>query len=513
VNTDLEKAKQYFEAGLTLIKQKDFISAEENFSKALIFLPDRLSILINLSATLVQLEKWSEGEQICQKILALESNNCDALLNLSICLLHKNEQAKAIECLEIVIANDLYLDSAWANKGIIFYELNDLIQAEKCFENALSINPSSEEALVGRGNLRNEKKEYLPALEDFNAALHLNPANSQAKWNKALSLLRLGNYEDGWKLYESRWEISGMREHKLHINSPLWLGDESLKNKVILIHAEQGYGDTIQFSRYIPLLEGLGAKVTLAAQKPLVDLMKTISPSVKVISFEDVGQKAILDTIDYYCPIMSLAMAFDTTLKTIPKKTPYLFSTPEKNLVWHNRITRSQSLKTQEEKLFRVGITWSGSGHYAGRSNLKRNISEQEMATFINSFSGQKIEFHSLQIEKDKNESLLSLISSNLKTHDQSIQNFSDIAALIMEMDLIMSVDTANAHLAGALNKPTLLFIPDPPDFMALTDTNKSHWYPETTILRQKNRGKWDEPLSSAAAIVNELMNPQDISK
>ena len=203
-------------------------------------------------------------------------------------------------------------------------------------------------------------------------------------------------------------------------------------------------------------------------------------------------------------------MAFHTTLKTIPHKTPYLFSSPEKNLIWRNRIAISQRQKTQEEKLFRVGITWSGSGHYAGRNNLKRNISESEIAKFINSFPSQKIEFHSLQIEKDKNKSLLSLTSNNFKPHDQYIQDFSDIAALIMEMDLIVSIDTANAHLAGALNKPTLLFIPDPPDFMALTDTSTSSWYPETTILRQKIRGNWDEPLSLAITRVTELMNAQD---
>jgi hypothetical protein len=316
----------------------------------------------------------------------------------------------------------------------------------------------------------------------------------------------LGDFGEGWKLYESRWEIPGMREHQRHFSKPLWLGKESLKGKTILIHSEQGYGDTIQFSRYIPLIEELGAKVIFAVAEPLVDLMKTIGSNVKIISSEKVGQKEIISTIDYHCPIMSLALAFHTSLETIPNKTPYLLSTPEKSRFWLNRILEASACKDGHTKPFWIGITWSGSGHYAGKSNLKRNISTLEMAKFINSLSNQKAEFHSLQIEKDKNDALRSLTSNNLKAHEQHIQNFSDTAALMMAMDLIISVDTANAHLAGALNKPTLLFIPDPPDFMALTSTSKSPWYPKTTILRQTIQSNWSGPLDEAHSMIKKYL-------
>jgi tetratricopeptide (TPR) repeat protein len=503
VSNSIENARRCFESGLSLFEQKDFVGAKEKFLEALSIAPDRPSILINLSATLMQLSQWAECEKVCRKILSLESENYDALLNLSSALLHMDKAVEALQYLDKAILISPDLDLAWTNKGNILQELGKFDQADECFNRALTLNPLSQEALIGRGNLRNEKKEYQLALEDFDRALKLNPSNSQAKWNKALSLLRLGNFIEGWKLYESRWEISGMREHKQYPHIPTWLGKESLKDKTILVYAEQGYGDTIQFCRYLTLLEKQGATIIFEVQKSLVDLMKTLSPRIHVVEKNVWSINQEFSQIDFQCPIMSLPLAFRTTLETIPNSTPYLFADKNNLEAWRNKldeITKSKAIN----KPFRVGITWSGSGHYAGKKNAKRDIPIEQIASLINQFSENEIEFHSMQVETQKNMALRDLVGDNFFVHDSMLQNFSDTAALMSRMDLIISIDTANAHLGGALNIPTLLLIPDPPDFMALTNRSDSPWYPLTTIIRQERCGIWS--IDNIAISIKRLM-------
>ncbi len=502
MNKNIEQAKQYFDLGLNLFGLGDYAGAEEQFMRALSLCPDRLSILINLSATLIKLGKWSECEKVCQKILSVDSDNYDAHLNIGVCLSHYKNEVTALDHLNRAIAINPNLHSAWINKGNIFQESGNLEEAENCFNMALSLSPLSEEALIGRGNIRNDKKEYQQALEDFNAALSVNSSNAQAKWNKALSLLRLGIYDEGWKLYESRWEVAGMREHKKYLDLPLWLGKEQLRNKIILVYAEQGYGDVIQFARYLPLLEKMGAKVLFEVQGPLVDLMKTLSPSIYV--FENFANTFVrsFPNIDYRCPVMSLPLAFSTTLETIPNNCPYLWAQETKSIFWQTRLEVASDVGVGNFHPFRIGIAWSGSGQYAGKKNIKRDLPSTDVSTLINCFHESTIEFHSLQIEASKNRALGSLVKGHFFTHGDLLQDFSDTAALMSQMDLIVSIDTAAAHLAGSLNLPTLLLIPDPPDFMVQISRTDTPWYPRTQIIRQNSPGSW--PVAQIAEAIKQ---------
>ena len=511
MTSKIEEAKHLFELGLYFFEEEDFSKAEERFKEALRLAPDRPSILVNLSATLIQLGRWEECEKACQKILSIEPSNYDALLNLSVCLSKTGYEFQALEYLDQAIAIDPHSERAWTNKGNVFQEINDFAQASSCFDRALQLNSQSQEAFIGRGNLRNELKAYQSALEDFDAALELNPSNPQAKWNKALSLLRLGNFEEGWELYEARWEVHGMREHKRHFNVQLWLGKESPKDKKILIHAEQGYGDTIQFSRYIPLLESMGAKVILEVPKPLTQLMQSSNKSIKVIERGSMDSQEIMSQVDFQCPIMSLALAFNTTLDSIPNHTPYLYADETKGRIWRERLNSIATDTAKESPPFRIGITWSGSGYYAGKGNLKRDVPAADIVDLINRFEGKNIEFHSLQIEDERSQEIHALVRMGFYSYAQQLEDFSDTAALMAEMDLIISIDTATAHLAGALNTPTLLLIPDPPDFMALIDVTQSPWYPNTTLLRQNKRHDWQAPINAATTLIQSLSDKKSL--
>jgi len=511
VTSKIEEAKHLFELGLYFFEEEDFSKAEGQFKEALRLAPDRPSILVNLSATLIQLGKWDECEQICRRILNIDPDNYDGLLNLSIFLAMTEHELEALQTLDKAININPDFERAWINKGNILQKIDEFAQASTCLDRALQLNSQSEEAYIGRGNLRNELKAYQSALEDFDMALEINPSNSQAKWNKALSLLRLENFEDGWKLFEARWQVPGMREHARYFSVPLWLGKESLKDKTILIHSEQGYGDTIQFSRYLPLLQSIGAKVILEVPKPLTQLMRTLNNDIEVVEQNSRDLQDIEKKIDFYCPIMSLALALNTTPNTIPNHVPYLFTDKVKHEIWRVRLAEISRKTSAEKQPFRIGITWSGSGHYAGKKNLKRDIHAGEIVDLINHFKDGDIEFHSLQIEDHRNQDIHKLVTSNFYSHTQHLKDFSDTAALMAEMNLIISIDTATAHLAGALNMPTLLLIPDPPDFMALIEGLQSAWYPNTTLLRQTKRYDWQMPINAATILIQTLSNKKSL--
>lgn len=505
MNTNLEKSRQLFEEGLTLLKKSNFSEAVIKFNEALLLAPDRISILVNLSAGLIELGRWSECEKICNKILSIEPENYDAILNLGICLSHKQNNLKALELFNQAIFLNPHLDSAWVNKGIIMQTLDNYEEAEKCFNKAISLNPLSQEALVGKGSLYVESKDYKKALEAFDRALELNSLNSLAKWNKALLLIRLGNFAEGWRLYESRWEIAGIRESKKHSDIQLWLGGKDIRNKSILIYAEQGYGDTIQFCRYLPLIEKLGATVIFEVPKPLLKLMKFLSPSILVIENKATNFNQINTSADFQCPIMSLPLAFKTSLSTIPNSIPYLSTDVSNSTNWNKKLSELSSANRTGSH-FRIGIAWSGSGHYAGKLNNRRDIALQDVIETLNPFILQGVEVHSLQINPSAND-LRMFSASRIFSHHNSIHDFSDTACLIEELDVIISIDTAIAHLAGALGKNTWILIPNPSDFMVLIDQQTHPWYPNSILFHQETPNDWKIPLKKISNKLKNLLN------
>jgi Tfp pilus assembly protein PilF len=496
MNSPLEYAKEYFQAGLIFFENGEYEQAKLELLKAYELLPERPSILANLSATLVHLREWEQAQNICEKLLAIEPQDSIGWLNLGVCAAHQEQTHFAIECFDKCLQIDPNSVGALANKANAHQDLEEFEAAESCYKKALVLNPHYEEALIGSGNLLNELKRYDAALDQFDQAIKINPHNHLAKWNKALSLLRLGKFAEGWPLFESRWQVPGMKEHRPKLKAPLWLGHESLDNKTIYVYAEQGYGDAIQFSRYLPMLESeKNARVILGSPKPLVALMKSLSPSIEVVDQKTFSEHQFPKQIDFQCPIMSLALAFDTTLDSIPNSTPYLFVEPSKQEYWAKRLLPSSNKNSNP---FKVGITWRGSGKYANKASQKRDVPFNLIEEFIIQLSSRDIEFHTLQVEFGQDTNFQAPNIEGLKTYIQELVDFSDTAALISQLDLIVSVDTACAHLAGALGMPTLLLTPDPPDFMSLIDCDTSPWYPNTTLLRQVSRNDWSSPLAMA---------------
>ncbi|MDA8873947.1 hypothetical protein N9J12_09020, partial [Alphaproteobacteria bacterium] len=314
------------------------------------------------------------------------------------------------------------------------------------------------------------------AMADYDKAISLNPDYAEAHWNKSLQLLLRGEFASGWELYEWRWKRTQFSSPIREFEQPLWLGKEDLHGKTILLHWEQGLGDTIQFSRYLQEVANLGCKTILEVQKHLFELMKGIEGVDELIP-----NGADLPPFDFYCPLMSLPLALGTTLETIPSPISYIKSTDDKRAKWSDRL-RPKSKP-------RVGIVWSGSSVHKNDHN--RSIALEQILGAVPEG------YHLVSLQKEVRENDLDVLeqSKQIQHFGAELYDFTDTAALCELMDVIVSVDTSVAHLAGAMGKPVNLLLPYDPDFRWLLNRCDSPWYPSITLFRQGPERLWEPVL------------------
>jgi hypothetical protein len=318
----------------------------------------------------------------------------------------------------------------------------------------------------------------------YDRAIALKPDLADAYWNQSLCLLLLGRFDQGWRQFEWRKRLNEPIAAR-SFPQPLWLGEHDIMGKTLFIWWEQGFGDTLQFCRYAKLVEARGAKVVMSVQEPLRELLKQISPTIEIIGPDDVPTD-----FDYHCPLLSLPLAFKTTLSNIPAKIPYLKSNVEKSLFWKEKLGEKSKL--------RVGLVWSG-GFRPNQPELwsvnrRRNIPLAKLAALKH----PGIEFFSLQKGQPAESELAELIREkwdgpHIFDFTSLLNDFSDTAALIKNLDLLISVDTSTAHLAGALGKHVWILNRFDIDWRWLLDTTDSPWYPTVKLYRQEKAGDWDD--------------------
>jgi hypothetical protein len=305
-------------------------------------------------------------------------------------------------------------------------------------------------------------------------------------------LLSLQDFENGWELYEWRWKKENFTSQKRNFTQPLWLGVESLPNKTILLHAEQGLGDTIQFCRYIPLVKKLGARVLLEVPKPLMELLEDFEGVDELI---EAGKQ--LPEFNYHCPLLSLPLAFKTNLESIPFHKSYLKANQNKIVQWQKRIGNLSGLK--------VGLVWNG-GFRANQPELwsvneRRNIPLKILAQKLHSIN---VNYYSLQkgepAESEiRNRETEYFSNGNFINYTADLVDFSDTAALVANMDLIIAVDTSTAHLAAALGKPTWIVNRYDSCWRWFLDREDSPWYESVKLYRQGEDRQWAPVLERVA--------------
>jgi tetratricopeptide (TPR) repeat protein len=387
------------------------------------------------------------------------------------------ERALALQGNGASRSSSRWLANPYLNRGAALQELGRFDAALESFDRAIAADPALAPAHANRGCTLDCLGRPQEALSSCERAIALSPDYPAAHLNRAMTLLRIGRFPEGWAEYEWRWRNteSALFRDRRWSSVPLWLGREPLAGKTILLHAEQGHGDTLQFCRYARLVGERGARVVLEVHPALTRVMRRLEGVAQVISQDEPAPD-----VDFQCPLMSLPLACGTTLETIPSGQRYLTGEPELIERWRARLG--------ERRGFRVGLVWSG-GFRPNEpeywsANARRNIASERLIELEH----PRIEYVSLQKEHPAEGGGLCLVD---QTHELS--DFAETAALIESLDLVISVDTATAHLAAALGKPTWILSRFDGCWRWMLGRSDSPWYPSVRLFRQQAPGAWDE--------------------
>jgi tetratricopeptide (TPR) repeat protein len=415
------------------------------------------------------------------RAIALQPAFPEALSNRGNALKALGRLPEALASHEQALALRPDLAAIHVNLGHVLRELDRLPQARVAFERAIALQPDLADAHSALGLVLERMGHFAEATGSYDRAIALRPGYPQARFNRALISLLLGDYPLGWAEYEARWQDDPAALAPRRYPQPLWLGQAPLAGRTILLHAEQGLGDTLQFCRYVPVVAAMGARVVLEVQRPLAGLMRGLAGVDQLI---EQGQP--VPPIDWQCPLMSLPLALKTTLDSIPLAQGYLRADPQRVVAWRERLGPAQSP--------RVGMVWSGSTTQG--NDPSRNLSLAQLLAHLPA----GLACVSLQKEIAATDRPLLAAHPHILDVSASLADFSDTAALCECCDVIISVDTSVAHLAGALGKPLHVLLPWVPAFRWLLDREDSPWYASARLHRQGPDRQWAPVLTRLAA-------------
>ncbi len=424
--------------GSTYNDIKNYVLALEILECVIKIRPDIPVAWFNKGLALNNLNSYQESINSYNEAIKLSPNYYEAWSNKSIPLnkLKFHEEA-LLACNEALSLKPDYAEG-WSNKGNTLHELKRYDEAIAHYDKALSLKPDYVEGWYNKGVTLQQLRHFDKAIAHYDKAFALKPDYYDALWNKSFCLLLQGDFENGFQLYESRWQLDKVGEivKKQFFDKPMWLGAEPLNDKTILLYGEQGLGDFIQFCRYVKLVKDLGANVILEVPQSLAGLMKGLNGITKlVIKGED------LPFFDYQCPLLSLPLAFKTNLDTIPSPSGYINLNNYSNKIMEWKVRLGSNLKP------RVGLVWSGNPHHKNDHN--RSILLSDIIPFL----PNQCEYVSLQKEVREVDKLTLDSNPHILNFASYLNDFLDTAALIDNLDLVISVDTSVAHLSGTLEK------------------------------------------------------------
>jgi tetratricopeptide (TPR) repeat protein len=436
----------------------------------------------NLGLALHNAGRFAEAIAQYRNALALSPRHPEILYNLGNTCLSLDHINDALASYDEALANDPSHVGARVNRGNVLLRFNRPRDALQSYDQALVLMPGHPQILTNRGHALRRLDRPQEALADFEAALAKNPEFPEAHFESALARLTLGDFETGWKAYEWRWKTGAFADKRRAFRQPLWLG-QPLSGKTILLHAEQGFGDTIQFIRYARLVADRGARVICEVQPELVSLLSQLEGQFEGVAI--IAKGDTLPAFDLHCPLLSLPLAFGTELSTIPADTPYLAAPEARVAHWRDRLPRGRP---------RAGFVWSGSA--AHKNDANRSIPLTALAPLFEDLPFACFSLQREMREADR-EALLGI--ANLRDLAVELNDFADTAAVISLLDVVVSVDTAVAHLAGAMGKPVLILLPHAADFRWLRASTDTLWYPAAKLLRQAAFGDWDSVIGRLA--------------
>lgn len=431
----------------------------------------------NLGATLLALGQVDEAAASLRRAHALDPENAEALNNLGNALVRLKKPEEAETCYRQALALRPGYAVAHNNLGSALRVLGRPEEACASYRSALEAKPRYASALSNLGRVRHEMGYYDEALDLYDRALAIDPAAADAHANRAIVLLQMGRFEEGWDEYEWRWRTSGFATLRRDFRQPPWDGGD-LGGRTILLHAEQGLGSAIQFVRYASMVAACGGRVVLECKKPLFRLFSSLrtGSDAPVSHLVIKGEK--IPTFDVHAPLMSLPRLLKTRLDTIPAPIPYLSADDTIVEKWRDRLARRGRRK--------IGLVWAGNPQHENDRN--RSMPASALIPLVQRDGDS---FFSLQVGPQAAE-LAALPAGAVVDLAPDLDDFADTAALIANLDLVIAVDTAVAHLAGAMGRPVWLLVPHVAEWRWLRNREDTPWYPIMTLFRQTAPGDWD---------------------
>lgn len=531
IRLDPSYANAHNNLGATLLALRQFEQALECFNKALEIQPSYISALSNRGATYHQLGQHTQALHDFENAIHFDPSNANVYFNQGISLSAMGRVQEALQSYSKAISLRPMYAEAYNNRGVLFKTLKQLAEAESDYLKAIEIRPDYPEALNNLGNILKDTNRTRDAVDCFDRAIVLNPNYVDAIynkgnalrlmhqidesiscfeqatridlnhvnsfWNKSLLLLLKGRYVEGWSAYEWRTKKAELKTNYYTGPAAQWRGDFDIKQQTILIYAEQGFGDTIQFARYLPLVTELACQVIFAVPTPLLTLMKETFSDCNVRAFGDP-----LPNFDCHCPLMSLPYVFGTTLDSIPRMVTYRSEDTRRIEQWERRLARCVERP-------RVGLVWNG-GFRPNQPELWETNNRRNIAVDLFSAHLQSTPCHFFSLQKgDPAEAEVATRAKELWRNDNfhnysaDLTDFSETATLIQNLDLVISVDTATAHLAASLGKPTWLLNRFDTCWRWLEGRIDSPWYPSVKLFRQRQNQSWSEVLVN---VKSELM-------
>lgn len=478
INPNVAGAWTNLGQALHALKRSD--EALRCLDKARSLAPDDLNVLHQHANTLLSIGRAEDALGEFREVLARAPRHGEAHLNGGIACAALGRLDEAIAAFDAALALMPGHPAVHYNRALALQALGRYSEALEAHDRALAAAPQHAGAWLHRGRALAALKRLDEALASYGKAGALRKGDPDVEFSESLALLALGDYRRGFAKYEARWRRTGMPEQKSR-GRPLWRGEYPLSGKTVLIHAEQGLGDTIQFARYVPLLAATGPKkIVLEVQSDLTALLAQLDRGATVIASDDV-----IPPFDVHCPLGTLPLAMGTDANDVPASIPYLSAAAGALAKWSTRL---DTLKRP-----RVALAWSGSAiHYNDRN---RSIPFARLAPLFS----LPASFVSIQRELRDDDAAPLGAEPRVVHLGGELENFTDTAAVMALCDLVISADTAVAHLAGAMGRPLWVLIPFAPDWRWTLNGETSPWYPAARLFRQTALGDWDGVVSRVA--------------
>ena len=469
--------------------------AVESFKAALKLDANHFDAHNNLGTALIKQGKFEEAVASLRRAVKLRPQSADAHINLGNALQDMEKLEEAVASYRQALRIDSNHADGRYNLGLAQGKLGQFDQALTNYQHALRVRPNHADAHNNLGNVLRELGRFAEALESYENAIRIKPELAQARKNRGMAWLRLGDYQRGWPEYEWRWKCDDSPPRGF--KEPLWDGSP-LEGRTILLHAEQGLGDTLQFVRFAPLVHERGGRVLLECQTPLVELLKNCRGVEQLIP-----RGEPLPAFDVHAPLMSLPTIFGTTLETLPAEVPYVFVDQQLAEHWREELEKLSGVK--------IGINWQGNPKF--RADRFRSMPLAHFGRLAN-VEGVRL----ISLQRGPGVEQLAALNgrfevTQLETAADDAQSFADTAAIMQNLDLVVTSCTSIAHLAGALGIPCWVAIPFSADWRWMLDRDDSPWYPSLRLFRPASIAGWEELFERMADELGKLVQQQGLSR